>query len=57
MLPASWLVAPYNFLTSMMRKDLKDTNTSTTQITTQDFTLVSDDLDKTWDIFVIATKR
>lgn len=56
-LPASWLVAPYNFLTTIMRKDLKDANKSTLEITTKDFFLTEDRLDHTWDIFVIANKK
>jgi ubiquinone/menaquinone biosynthesis C-methylase UbiE len=54
--PANWLVAPYNFLTSLMRKNLKETNNDTLKITTQDFYLTKDNLDKTWDIYLIAHK-
>jgi 2-polyprenyl-3-methyl-5-hydroxy-6-metoxy-1,4-benzoquinol methylase len=57
MIPASWLVKPYNFLTSLMRKDLKEENTDTLNITTKDFYLTKDRLDFTWDIFVIAKKK
>jgi SAM-dependent methyltransferase len=57
MLPASWLIKPYNFLTSLMRKNLKETNTDTLGITTQDFFLTGQELDKTWDIFIIARKK
>ncbi len=56
-IPASWLVAPYNFLTSLMRKDLKTQNTDTLNITTKDFFLTTDRLDFTWDIFVVARKK
>lgn len=55
-IPSSWLVAPYNFLTTIMRKNLKEQNTDTLKITTEDFFLTTEDLDKTWDIFVIARK-
>jgi 2-polyprenyl-3-methyl-5-hydroxy-6-metoxy-1,4-benzoquinol methylase len=57
MIPASWLVTPYNFLTSMMRKNLKDQNSDTLAITTKDFYLTKDGLDSTWDIFVVAKKK
>ena len=56
MVPASWLVKPYNMLTSMMRKDLKEQNNDTLAISTQDFHLTQDNLDKTWDIYLIARK-
>jgi hypothetical protein len=56
LVPANWLVAPYNFLTSLMRKNLKETNNDTLKITTQDFYLTKDNLDKTWDIYLIAHK-
>nr|MBP9689845.1 hypothetical protein [Bacteroidia bacterium] len=56
-IPASWLVAPYNFLTTIMRKNLKEQNNDTLNITTKDFFLNKDNLDKTWDIFVIARKK
>ena len=57
LIPASWLVAPYNFLTTMMRKDLKQENNDTLKITTNDFFLTEDRLDFTWDIFVVARKE
>jgi len=56
MVPASWLVKPYNFLTTLMRKDLKDNNNDTLHITSKDFYLTTDRLDFTWDIYVIARK-
>ncbi len=56
MLPSNWLVAPYNFLTSLMRKNLKETNNDTLKISTKDFYLTTDSLDTTWDIFLIARK-
>ncbi len=56
LLPANWLVAPYNFLTTIMRNKLKDQNKATTQITTKDFFITTNQLDYTWDIYVIAHK-
>lgn len=56
LLPARWLVAPYNFLTTIMRNKLKDQNKATTQITTKDFFITTHQLDATWDIYVIAYK-
>lgn len=55
-LPASWLTAPYNFVTNLMRKNLQQKVDSTTGITTKDFFLQSTALDTTWDIYLIATK-
>jgi 2-polyprenyl-3-methyl-5-hydroxy-6-metoxy-1,4-benzoquinol methylase len=56
LVPANWLIAPYNFLTSLMRKNLKETNNNTLTITSKDFFLTKDNLDKTWDIYLIAHK-
>lgn len=56
LIPASWLIKPYNYLTSNMRKDLKESNEDTLKITTKDFLLQTDHLDTCWDIFVVATK-
>jgi ubiquinone/menaquinone biosynthesis C-methylase UbiE len=56
-IPASWLVAPYNFLTTLMRKELKEKNDATLSITTKDFFLTTENLDFTWDIFVVANKK
>lgn len=56
-IPASWLVAPYNFLTTIMRKDLKKDNNDTLNITTKDFFLTKENLDSTWDIFIVAKKK
>ncbi len=55
-LPASWLVIPYNWVTSLMRKNLKETNSTTLEIETSDFFLTQDNLDQTWDILLKATK-
>ncbi|MFI5221597.1 MAG: class I SAM-dependent methyltransferase [Bacteroidia bacterium] len=56
MIPASWLIRPYNFLTSLMRNDLKKNNLDTLHITSKDFFLTKERLDFTWDIFVVARK-
>jgi ubiquinone/menaquinone biosynthesis C-methylase UbiE len=56
LIPASWLVAPYNFLTTLMRKDLKNQNQDTLGIETSDFFVTQDRIDFTWDIFLIAKK-
>ncbi len=56
-IPASWLVVPYNFLTSMMRNELKDSNENTTKIETSDFHLTQENLDFTWDIVLIGRKK
>jgi hypothetical protein len=37
-----------------MRRNLMEKNTETTEINTSDFFLQKDNLDNTWDIFVIA---
>lgn len=55
-LPASWLTAPYNLITNLMRNKLKEKVATTTDITTRDFYLQKDNLDKTWDIYLIGTK-
>jgi hypothetical protein len=39
-----------------MRKNLKETNSTTLEIETSDFFLTQDNLDQTWDIFLKATK-
>ncbi len=57
MLPSAWLVKPYNFLTSLMRKNLKEQNDDTLQISTEDFFLTKNNLDTTWDIYLIAKKN
>lgn len=55
-LPGKVLAFPYNLLTTIMRKKLMEKNANTTDITTKDFFLEKDNLDNTWDIFVIAKK-
>lgn len=56
LIPSSWLVKPYNWLTTRMRNKLKETNNDTMDITTGDFYLTPEDLDHTWDIFLVAHK-
>jgi ubiquinone/menaquinone biosynthesis C-methylase UbiE len=56
LLPASWLVVPYNWLTSKMRAQLNNQNKDVATIGTADFYLTKQDLDSTWDIFLIAIK-
>lgn len=55
-LPSSWVAWPYNFLTTLMRRDLMEKVDATTHIKTSDFFIQKDNLDKTWDIFVVARK-
>lgn len=55
-LPASWLTAPYNLVTSLMRNKLKEKVTQTTDITTKDFFLDNQLLDEALDIYLIARK-
>ena len=55
-LPSKILFIPYNWITSMMRKQLKDQLTDTASITTKDFFLQKKDLDDCWDIYVVAEK-
>ncbi len=55
-LPASLLTVPYNLVTNLMRKNLKEKVDTTTHITTKDFYLQDQGLDQTWDIYLIASK-
>lgn len=55
-LPAKLVAAPYNLITSIMRNKLKEKVDTTAGITTADFSLQRDNLDDTWDIYVIVTK-
>ncbi len=55
-LPASLLVKPYNWITTMMRDELKEKNAATVEINTHDFFLQNNNLDTTWDIYLIARK-
>ena len=56
LVPASWLVVPYNWLTSKMRNQLKEKNNEVSTIGTSDFFLSNQNLDQTWDIFLTAVK-
>lgn len=56
-LPASLITLPYNFLTSRMRNKLAEENPIALDIDTKDFFLTKEDLDNTWDIFVVARKK
>ncbi len=55
-LPASWLTAPYNLVTSLMRNKLKEKVTQTIDISTRDFFLDGQNLDEALDIYLIARK-
>ena len=55
-LPAKLVAAPYNLITSIMRNKLKDLVKDTAGITTADFALQKDNLDDTWDIYLIISK-
>ncbi len=55
--PSSWVTLPYNFLTSRMRKNLAEENPVALEIDTKDFFLTKEELDQTWDIFVVAKKE
>lgn len=56
-LPASWLTAPYNLITNLMRNKLKDKVKQTVDISTRDFHLQDNALDDTWDIYLIGTRQ
>ena len=55
-LPASLLIKPYNWITTLMRDQLKEKNNATLEIDTKDFYLQKESLENTWDIFLIAKK-
>jgi ubiquinone/menaquinone biosynthesis C-methylase UbiE len=55
-LPAKLVSAPYNLITSLMRNKLKETVKTTAGITTGDFFLQKENLDDTWDIYLIVSK-
>ena len=55
-LPSAWLTKPYNLVTNLMRNKLKEKVSTTTDIGTKDFHLQTSNLDKCWDIYLIATK-
>jgi hypothetical protein len=55
-LPASLLIKPYNWITTLMRDKLKEKNDTTLEIGTKDFYLQKENLENTWDIYLIAKK-
>lgn len=55
-IPASLLMKPYNFITTLMRKALKKNVQDTVSISTSDFMLDAIALDEGWDIYVLAKK-
>jgi len=55
-LPSNVLTAPYNFVTNLMRSRLKNEVKQTTDISTKDFMLQSQNLDETWDIYASVFK-
>jgi 2-polyprenyl-3-methyl-5-hydroxy-6-metoxy-1,4-benzoquinol methylase len=55
-IPAKLLIAPYNWITSLMRDQLREKNDATLEIDTKDFFLQNDQLDNTWDIYLVAHK-
>lgn len=56
-LPAQLLTVPYNWITSIMRKNLMEKVDNTLDITTKDFFLQENDLDQTWDIYAIVYRQ
>lgn len=56
-LPSAWLTVPYNWVTNLMRNKLKDKVSQTVDIGTRDFHLQTSDLDRCWDIYLIASKN
>ncbi len=55
-LPAGLLTKPYNWITNLMRRQLKENVSQTSGITTKDFFLQTNALDSCWDIYLIARK-
>ncbi|TAH40367.1 MAG: class I SAM-dependent methyltransferase [Bacteroidetes bacterium] len=55
-LPAGLLTKPYNLITNLMRKKLKENLSQTSGISTKDFFLQKENLDSCWDIYLIARK-
>ena len=55
-IPASLLMKPYNWITTLMRKTLKNNVNQTADISTSDFYLDSAKLNEGWDIYVLAKK-
>jgi hypothetical protein len=56
-LPAGLLTVPYNFITSLMRKNLMEKVDHTLDINTGNFFIQKDNLDETWDIYAIVYKK
>ncbi|MGI8892949.1 MAG: methyltransferase domain-containing protein [Bacteroidia bacterium] len=56
-LPAGLLTVPYNFITSLMRKNLMEKVDHTLDINTSNFFIQKDNLDETWDIYAIVYKK
>jgi len=56
-IPASWLMKPYNWITTLMRKTLKNNVSQTSSIDTSDFFIDSSALNDGWDIYVLAKKN
>lgn len=57
LLPANWLVKPYNLLSSLVRYQLLLLNEESTQTNINDFYLSTDDIDNSLDIYLIAHKN
>jgi SAM-dependent methyltransferase len=55
-LPAGLLTVPYNWITSLMRKNLMDKVDHTLDINTGNFYIQEQNLDNTWDIYAIVHK-
>lgn len=56
-LPSGLLVKPYNLITNIMRKSLMRSNSQTTGISLNDFSLDKAGLDEALDIYVMASKN
>ena len=56
-IPASLLMKPYNLITTLMRKSLKQDISETISISTQDFFLEEKNLNEGWDIYALAEKK
>jgi len=56
-IPSSLLMMPYNFITTLMRKSLKQDVNETVSISTSDFFLDEKNNSEGWDIYVIAKKN
>lgn len=56
-LPAAWLSAPYNLITSFMRGKLQEKVSDTAQISTADFSLSDTNLETLYDIYAFIEKQ